>query len=114
MSVVCIYFSNCLFVIGLRDLPIREECEHESAGKASCEPGSPEGLHYERGSLQEGWFSQRYRDADTVAGLQFLSYIIVLNTLIPISLYVSIEMVRIGQTILLGIDPVEGFLNVRI
>jgi P-type E1-E2 ATPase len=29
----------------------------------------------------------------------------VLNTLIPISLYVSIEIVRIGQTILLGIDP---------
>lgn len=41
-----------------------------------------------------GWFNRRFEDLNTIAGLQFLSYIIVMNTFIPISLYVSIEFVR--------------------
>ena len=34
---------------------------------------------------------------DVIGTLQFFSYIIILNTLVPISLYVSVEIIRLGQ-----------------
>jgi magnesium-transporting ATPase (P-type) len=55
------------------NLPTRAECSHESAGKNKCDASSEDGLRYERGSIQEAWFSQRYRDENTIAGLQFMS-----------------------------------------
>ncbi|XP_077989510.1 putative phospholipid-transporting ATPase IM [Glandiceps talaboti] len=40
----------------------------------------------------------------TVAALTFLSYIIVLNTLVPISLYVTVEMIRLVQSFWINWD----------
>ncbi|KNC78142.1 hypothetical protein SARC_09412, partial [Sphaeroforma arctica JP610] len=39
-----------------------------------------------------------------VAGMSFLSYIILYNTLVPISLYVSVEIIRLGQSWLIDWD----------
>ena len=36
--------------------------------------------------------------------LIFWSYIIILNTLVPISLYVSVEIIRLGQSFLINWD----------
>ena len=51
------------------------------------------------------WTNQRFENASTISGLQFLSYLIVMNTFIPISLYVSVEMARLGQSLLISYDP---------
>jgi magnesium-transporting ATPase (P-type) len=40
----------------------------------------------------------------TIGTLNFFSYIIVLNTLVPISLYVSVEIIRLGQSWLIDWD----------
>eukprot|EP00117_Sycon_ciliatum_P050276 scpid17443/ scgid35512/ Probable phospholipid-transporting ATPase ID; ATPase class I type 8B member 2 len=42
--------------------------------------------------------------AHSVAALQFFSYLIVLNALVPISLYVSVEFIRMGQSLLINWD----------
>eukprot|EP01135_Chromosphaera_perkinsii_P007148 Nk52_evm1s717 gene=Nk52_evmTU1s717 len=46
-------------------------------------------------------------DIDTpgaIGALMFLTYIIVYNTLVPISLYVSVEFIRLGQSLLIDWD----------
>ncbi|EDQ88909.1 uncharacterized protein MONBRDRAFT_32498 [Monosiga brevicollis MX1] len=43
-------------------------------------------------------------DATTIGTLQFFSYLIVLSNLVPISLYVSVELIRVGQSLLIGWD----------
>lgn len=40
-----------------------------------------------------------------IAFLIFFSYVIVMNTLVPISLYVSVEVIRFGQSLLINHDP---------
>jgi len=46
-----------------------------------------------------------YADNPTMSGfLSFWSYIIILNTLVPISLYVSVEIIRLGQSWLIEWD----------
>ncbi|XP_077866703.1 phospholipid-transporting ATPase ID-like, partial [Saccoglossus kowalevskii] len=48
---------------------------------------------------------ESYTDkAVSVAALNFLSYIIVLNTLVPISLYVTVEMIRLSQSLWINWD----------
>jgi phospholipid-translocating ATPase len=41
---------------------------------------------------------------EIIASLQFFSYIIVMNTLVPISLYVSVEIIRLGLSWLIDWD----------
>ncbi|XP_060551753.1 phospholipid-transporting ATPase ID-like [Ruditapes philippinarum] len=48
------------------------------------------------GSVTEG--------ATTLSLLTFFSYIIVLNTVVPISLYVSVEIIRMGNSLLINWD----------
>eukprot|EP00116_Pleurobrachia_bachei_P002243 sb/3462505/ len=61
-------------------------------------------------SIQGQYFAARYNeyvDIDTpilIAVLRIPSYIIVLNTLVPISLYVSVEMIRLGQSFFINWD----------
>ncbi|XP_065194821.1 phospholipid-transporting ATPase ID-like [Sycon ciliatum] len=43
-------------------------------------------------------------DPNAIAALQFFSYVILLNTLVPISLYVSVEFIRFGQSFLINWD----------
>ncbi|KAI5722732.1 hypothetical protein M8J76_012802 [Diaphorina citri] len=40
-----------------------------------------------------------------IAFLIFFSYVIVMNTLVPISLYVSVEVIRFAQSLLINNDP---------
>ncbi|GFN78140.1 phospholipid-transporting ATPase [Plakobranchus ocellatus] len=40
----------------------------------------------------------------TIAALIFLSYIIILNTVVPISLYVSVEIIRLAHSLLINWD----------
>ena len=50
-------------------------------------------------------FNKREKNPAMIALLNFFSYFIVMNTLIPISLYVSIEFIRLGQSLLISFDP---------
>jgi len=50
-------------------------------------------------------FNKRENRESVISVLNFLAYIIVMNTLIPISLYVSIEFIRLGQSLLISFDP---------
>lgn len=60
---------------------------------------------YTKYTGDDAWYNnERFEDPDTIAGLNFLSYIIVLNTLIPLSLYVCIEFIRAGQSIYIYFD----------
>ncbi|XP_070541924.1 phospholipid-transporting ATPase ID-like isoform X2 [Ptychodera flava] len=43
-------------------------------------------------------------DAASVAGLHFVSYVILLNTFVPISLYVTVEMIRLAQSFWINWD----------
>lgn len=60
---------------------------------------------YDGSGAIKGLYNERFTNRHTIAGLQFLSYMIVMNTLIPISLYVSVELVRLGQSLLITYDP---------
>ena len=54
-------------------------------------------------------YNTRNSDEDwsngTVSTLMFWSYIIILNTLVPISLIVSAEFIRLGQSLMINWDP---------
>jgi len=63
------------------------------------------------------WWEKTYGDSFTIylsrsdtsnttliAFYQFFSYIIILNTLVPISLYVSVELIRLGQSFFINWD----------
>jgi len=50
-------------------------------------------------------FNKREQRESVISVLNFLAYIVVMNTLIPISLYVSVEFIRLGQSLLISFDP---------
>uniref|UniRef100_A0A8D9F8N4 Phospholipid-transporting ATPase n=1 Tax=Cacopsylla melanoneura TaxID=428564 RepID=A0A8D9F8N4_9HEMI len=47
----------------------------------------------------------KYTGCGVIAFLIFFSYVIVMNTLVPISLYVSVEVIRFAQSLLINSDP---------
>ena len=49
--------------------------------------------------------NERFTNPSTIAFIQFPSYIILLGMIVPTSLYVSIEFIRLGQSILINADP---------
>ena len=50
-------------------------------------------------------FKEKVAPSEFVSGcLMFWSYIIILNTLVPISLYVSVEIIRLGQSFFINWD----------
>eukprot|EP00729_Bicosta_minor_P009909 gene9909-21242_t len=66
-------------------------------------------------------YNWQYREGDSrridsdplLAGLHFFSYIIVMNTMIPISLYICVDLIRIAQSQMIDfdlkmIDPATG------
>ncbi|XP_052796931.1 phospholipid-transporting ATPase ID-like isoform X1 [Mya arenaria] len=57
-------------------------------------PGTSQGT--KEGSVEEG--------ATVISLLVFFSYIIILNTVVPISLYVSVEIIRMGNSLLINWD----------
>jgi len=54
--------------------------------------------------LEPSISSDRYTSALEISGLIFFSYIILLNTVVPISLYISIEFIRLFQSKLINWD----------
>jgi magnesium-transporting ATPase (P-type) len=53
----------------------------------------------------DAWYLDFSGESATVfGGMGILTYMILYNTLIPISLYVSIEMVKVVQAILINMD----------
>eukprot|EP00045_Choanoeca_perplexa_P014034 m.162837 g.162837 ORF g.162837 m.162837 type:complete len:1244 (-) comp16542_c0_seq1:139-3870(-) len=50
------------------------------------------------------YLNRQSDDATEIGTLQFFSYLIVLSNLVPISLYVSVELIRVGQSLLIGWD----------
>jgi magnesium-transporting ATPase (P-type) len=56
---------------------------------------------------------RRFESSGVIAFLHFFSYIIVMNTIIPISLYICVEMIRGGQSMMIEwdedmVDPATG------
>lgn len=54
--------------------------------------------------FESGFLRKRYESSDMMAFLLFWSYFILMNSLIPISLYVSIEFIRLGQSLFIEFD----------
>jgi len=56
---------------------------------------------------------RRIENSGVIAFLHFFSYIIVMNTIIPISLYICVETIRVGQSMMIEwdddmVDPATG------
>jgi magnesium-transporting ATPase (P-type) len=59
------------------------------------------------------WSNKRFENMAVESFLHFFSYLVVMNTMIPISLYVCVEMIRLGQSLMIDadikmVDPVTG------
>ncbi|EGD72760.1 ATP8B1 protein [Salpingoeca rosetta] len=50
------------------------------------------------------YLNRQSDNPNQIAFLQFFSYLIVLSNLVPISLYVSVELIRLAQSQLIGLD----------
>ncbi|ESN96530.1 hypothetical protein HELRODRAFT_68049, partial [Helobdella robusta] len=60
--------------------------------------------YYISGSLKGNSDGNKAGGSTVIAILVFFSYIIVLNTVVPISLYVSVELIRLGHSIWINFD----------
>eukprot|EP00033_Pygsuia_biforma_P001285 GCRY01001452.1.p1 GENE.GCRY01001452.1~~GCRY01001452.1.p1 ORF type:complete len:1119 (-),score=332.21 GCRY01001452.1:1076-4432(-) len=67
----------------------------------SCAIGSSQWMS---SNQDEAWYLRYDDEAAAYGALQFLTFIILYNNLIPISLYVTIEMVKFTQAILINCD----------
>ncbi|XP_041465604.1 probable phospholipid-transporting ATPase IM [Lytechinus variegatus] len=56
------------------------------------------------GSEFQAYLPWEYQNAATISTLTFFSYVILLNTVVPISLYVTVEMIRLCQSLLINWD----------
>lgn len=54
--------------------------------------------------LEDSWYLQMGGDAAANGALSFITFLILLNNLIPISLYITMEIVKFGQAYFINND----------